>query len=644
MDFFEHQQRARRRTRWLIFLFLVAVAGIAVGVTMVVAILSQVLGSGSTTIVVPDGAWLATNRDLLVLCAIGTVAVIGLASWIRLIQLRKGGPTVATSLGGTVVLPENPDPLCRRLYNVVEEISIASSVPVPTVFVMEHESSINAFAAGHTTSDAAIAVTRGALEQLSRDELQGVIGHEFSHILNGDMRLNIRLMGFLFGIMVINMVGRAMARTGTRRGVRISSAGKRGSGIIGLAGVALFVLGYIGVLVGRIIQAAVSRQREFLADASAVQFTRQASGLADALRKIGGLPTQSWLANPRAEEVSHMLFANGRRMLAGLFATHPPLDERIRKLQPYVRAQEAAAPPPTTESMTDVTNEPMAGIAAMAGTASLAAAAVVPRVGAPDDRDIESAREIRKRIPDALWMAAHDGDDAVAAVLALVLDEEPSARDKQCRIISNRFGETTASSARELSISAARVLQGDRLAVSDIAFPMIRSMPEPSRTFFLDTLRELVAVDGDIDAFEAALVGSLTAHLADLESRSRRPGRATRRDVSLAAVRILAFLSIHGHESLDAAADAFAASVQSLDKEFRVPDTTPLPTRPPPAEALRRSLLVLDRIAVKSKKALIEALVVSASSDGRISQREFALLRGICSALHCPLPPLVDAT
>jgi Zn-dependent protease with chaperone function/uncharacterized tellurite resistance protein B-like protein len=640
MDFFEQQDRARRRSRWLILLFLIAVAGIAVGVTVVVAMLTHALGSSSGSIAIPDTAWLSTNRDLLLVCALGTVTLIGLASWIRLVQLRQGGGTVASSLGGTIILSEDPDPLRRRLYNVVEEVAIASSIPVPSVYVLEGELAINAFAAGHTTSDAAIAVTRGALEQLTRDELQGVVGHEFSHILNGDMRLNIRLMGFLFGILVVNLIGKAMTRTGGRRRLAVNTSRSRGSGIIGLAGLALLILGYIGVLIGRIIQAAVSRQREFLADASAVQFTRQAQGLADALRKIGGLQDQSWLVSPRAEEVSHMLFASGRHLVAGLLATHPPLKERIRKLQPYVRASRvgemventatAFAPAGSTGAI-DVT--------AVAGLAGMAESSVVARVGAPDDEDVKYASHLHDMLPDDIWSAAHSQDGALAVLLALVVDRDKSIRQHQRTIIINRFGEAVANETEELAVSAGPIQPGVRLSVADIAFPAIRSMPQARREFVLDAIYEIIAVDGDIDAFEAALAGSLTARISDLASIGRRR-KTDRRESILAVVRVLAAMAIHGHQSRVDAETAFRTGIGALGDHLDVPDTTPLPTKAPPIEALVRSMHVLDNLPMVAKKQLVDALARSAASDGRIEERELAMLRGVCNALHCPIPPV----
>jgi Zn-dependent protease with chaperone function len=328
MNFFDAQDRARRATTWLVAGYLLATILIVCGVTLVVAF--ALTGLGTTTAGSPYV--FRQHGGLLAATAAGAALFIVGASLYKTAALSAGGSKVASAAGGTPVPADSSDPHRRRLRNVVEEIAIASGVPVPDIFVLEAESGINAFAAGYAPGDAAIAVTRGALELLDRDELQGVIAHEFSHILNGDMRLNIRLMGVLFGIMVLGLIGRVIVRGGYH-GSLVSTRRSRNGTVILLVGAGLAILGAVGVFFARVIKASVSRQREVLADASAVQFTRQTRGLAGALKKIGGYEQQSWLKATDPEEISHMLFGSGAN-LRGIFATHPPLLERIRALDP----------------------------------------------------------------------------------------------------------------------------------------------------------------------------------------------------------------------------------------------------------------------------------------------------------------------
>ena len=340
MDFFERQDKARRNTKLLVFYFTVAVLLLIVAVYVAVALIFTGVelknSSGDTTF-----NW--AQPELFFGTALGTLAVISLGSVFKTMALSRGGRAVAELLDGRLVNPNSTDIHERKLLNVVEEMAIASGVPVPQVYVMDDEAGINAFAAGHSASDAAISVTRGCMTMLTRDELQGVIAHEFSHLLNGDMRLNLRLMGLIFGILCLTVIGRILVQT----------RGKKNP--LPLLGLALIIIGWIGVLFGRLIQAAVSRQREFLADAAAVQFTRNPGGLAGALKKIGGLGAGSQLQAAHAEEASHFFFANGLKSSFFGFATHPPLEERIRALDPafdgkfpdaVTAVDDAGVPPP----------------------------------------------------------------------------------------------------------------------------------------------------------------------------------------------------------------------------------------------------------------------------------------------------------
>ncbi len=341
-DFFARQDHARRQTVRLIVLFALSVAAIIIAIYLVVAVgLSgaesthahhAVYGQPEHYAAAPHrGLW---RPELFLGIAAGTLLVVALGSLYKIAELSAGGETVALMMGGRAVDPQSTDLAERRLLNIVEEMALASGVPVPPVFVMDNEPSINAFAAGHQPGDAVVTVSAGALRYLSREELQGVMGHEFSHILNGDMRLNLRLIGVVNGILVLAILGYYILRFGGLSSRRSDREDNSGAAIFFL-GLALVILGYLGVFFGNLIKAAISRQREFLADASAVQFTRYPGGIAGALKKIGGLEEGSHIRDAHAAEISHMFFGDA---FAGsffrLFATHPPLDERIRALEP----------------------------------------------------------------------------------------------------------------------------------------------------------------------------------------------------------------------------------------------------------------------------------------------------------------------
>jgi len=339
MNFFENQDKAKRQSKRLYLVFALAVIGIVLLIDLLVAFASMYIYSNGTSINFFQGQWLEDNFGLMAASTLITSGFIGASSLYKTVRLGFGGGAVAKDMGGTLITADNSDPLRKRLYNIVEEMAIASGTPVPEVYVLEQEAAINAFAAGNEPSNAAIAVTRGALEQFDRDELQGVIAHEFSHVLNGDMRINIRLMGILFGILVISLIGRTILRSS--RNVRVRSRDSAGGvSAILFMGLALTIIGYIGLFFGRLIKAAVSRQREFLADASAVQFTRQTDGIKNALMKIAATRNSSILKAADPEEVSHMLFSKGLPKFSGMFATHPPLPERLIAIDPQFKESE----------------------------------------------------------------------------------------------------------------------------------------------------------------------------------------------------------------------------------------------------------------------------------------------------------------
>jgi Zn-dependent protease with chaperone function len=405
MDFFAAQQASRRRTRLLVVFYLLATLAVAAAVT---GIFAGFWLWAEVTPIQPDAAWLETRWQTLAGVAAITIVFIGLASLYRVVSLRGGGARIARELGANPLPPDASDPLRRRLRNVVEEMAIASGVPVPDIYVLEQEGGINAFAAGYFPQDAVVAVTRGALEQLDRDELQGVVGHEFSHILNGDMRLNVRMLGPLFGITILGLLGRSLLRN--LRLQRSIGSSRKSSGALPVVLVAagLVVVGWVGVTAARMIKAGVSRQREYLADASAVQFTRQPQGIAGALKKIGGIQEHSWFTRADSEEVNHMLFATGAP-LRGWFATHPPLDKRIQRLDPEFNSESKPSAPRPSDIGPSV-----ADISA-AQPFAFDPQTVPEQAGNPDARQVAAAHGLHQSIPTTIYAAAHSDMGRTAA-------------------------------------------------------------------------------------------------------------------------------------------------------------------------------------------------------------------------------------
>jgi Zn-dependent protease with chaperone function len=642
MDFFARQAQARRLSSTLVLLFAGSVLAVVLAVNLVVLTVVASLQAEIPGIVVPDGAWLRAHPGVALFTTLAVVGVIGLASAYKSSALSEGGGAVARALGGVPVTADCTDPLRRRLRNVVEEMAIASGVPTPEVFLLEHEPGINAFAAGHHPANAAVAVTRGALERLSRDELQGVIAHEFSHILNGDMRLSIRLMGLLFGLLVIALVARTVLRFAPRGG---RGRGAGGAAVLIAAALAVLVIGYVGLFFGRLIQAAVSRGRESLADASAVQFTRDPSGLRGALVKIAALTEGSRIVDAEAEEVAHMLFAPG---MGRLFATHPPIRSRLRALDPRfdpkeiaaVRARMAEAPPPAAA-------EPAPREAAAARLSPLvqASVAAVPeaiarQVGSPVTAHVRRAREIRDSLPPAVAHAGEAPQEAVAVLLALALAADAEARRRQLLVVERQLGADVSAAVARVAPEVEGLEPAQRLPALLRLFPALHQLARRDRQRLLACVSALLPWgEGRPSVHHYALSKLAQVHLRD----DLTPRAETRRPLALDDVReelavLFSVLAQHGDADPAAAERAFAAGIAHLLRHG------PPPYRPRPdwPARLDRAFDRLDRLAPGAKQRVVEALVKTISHDGRLTPAEAELLRTVSAVLHCPLPPLLD--
>nr|WP_193568417.1 M48 family metallopeptidase [Oleiagrimonas citrea] len=632
----------------MVVLFVLAVLAVVAAVDVVVLV---VVGYGRAT---ENG--LGVDLGSMALISFGVLALIGMASLARTLSLRGGGAAVARSMGATAVSPDTTNPAWRKLRNVIEEIAIASSVPVPDIFVLESEPGINAFAAGYTPSDAAVCVTQGCLDRLTRDELQGVIAHEFSHVLNGDMRLNIRLMGLLFGILVIGIVGRILMYSGGRVRTR-----KGNTAYVALIGLALLLVGYIGFFFGRLIQAAVARSRESLADASAVQFTRQTRGIAGALKKIAAMAEGSQLQAANSQEVAHMLFGEPGRF-SSLFATHPPLPERIRALgvpydekeieqlaRAWLQPQRARHGEDASASISGfMPTFSTGGAAAVAETAMprtdrpmpVQAEAVSARVGRPGMQDVHAAGHLQRQLPDTLARAAHDASGALDLVLALAVSDDPRVRDAQLLQVDSGFGSDAAEGVEALLPALSILHPMLHLPLVALAFPQLKRQPRPRLTQLLHTLDIIIHADQRISLHEYCLVKLLRLMLTDALDPSRGfvPGARRLRQVEADYAVLCAVVAHHGHDDGDAARRAWARAMHealpNARADFAVPGNW--------QAAMDRALERLDRIRPLDKQLVVRGLTLAVAEDDHVNVAEAELLRVICAALHCPLPPLLQ--
>ena len=631
MNFFEYQEQARRQSRWLVVLFILAVIIIIVVINVAILLAFGVMNSEEQQLVF-NMQMLKANLPTLLGGAAVTAAVIAVASLFKTAALRSGGGKVARDLGGVLVEADARDPLRRRLYNVVEEIALASGIPGPEIYVLEQESGINAFAAGFTPADAAVAVTRGALEKLSRNELQGVIAHEFSHIFNGDMRLNIRLMGALFGILMLSLIGRRVLHGSFFMGRSKNSNG----GAIMLVAIAVMLVGYIGLFFGRWIKSAVSRQREYLADASAVQFTRDPDGIAGALKKISVYSDASYL-NVETEEVSHMLFGDGEK--TSMFSTHPPLNERIQRIDKSFKPEDLVTLAKSIQRKGQVEAEQAAKeqeSGKKRGGGMFDADNLIDQIGHPDFSRILMAATLAASIPEEISQAAHSNQWATEVLFYCLMDRDDEIRERQLLVVAQNMGGDSEARVRGLINAAPELAREQRLPLLEIAIPELKRRPPDHVNKVLATVNALNDADGQTDVFEYLMAKIIEQHLWESMNpqRVRLSGKKSLKQVIDKALDVIAVLAMHGNESTAGAENAYQAGSELLAGET----TAPMQGVKDWSQTLDSALPALDQLKPADKEKLVKALIATVMADNKIAVAEMELLRVVCSVIHVPLP------
>jgi Zn-dependent protease with chaperone function len=659
MDFFAREEGAERASRRLALLFALAVLATVVTINLVTAYALDVyLGHQDLVVAVAAGrhhhgvaASSPTSADQAQLLrfethagvTLATLAIIALGSIWKISQLSAGGAVVASMLGGRLVGRTPSEAKERTLVNIVQEMSIASGVPMPEVFVLDHEQGINAFAAGHQPGDAAVTVTRGALDQLSRDELQGVIGHEFSHILHGDMRLNLRLMGLVHGILVIGLTGALLIRFGST--ARSSSSSSKGNPLAALVvvGIAAYIIGYIGFFFGGLIKSAISRQREYLADASSVQFTRNPQGLAGALKRLGAGYDAARIAHANAHEVSHFFFGNAvRASWLGMLETHPPLEDRIRAIDPQ---WDGSFPAPTLPERS------LSGDAAPAPApyqhtqaAAFGPQELVARIGTVSPEHVAFGALLLASIPGELQQAAKEPYTARALALCLLLDGERQRDQAALAAIAASDRALAQDVARLLPAVAARGAPA-HLPILDLCLPSLRQLSASQRQDLLELVGRLQSGSGGrMGAYCIATL--LRTRLADpLQSAT---GSGTIQSVQPLWPKLHVLLSALARAGVADGAGAPGGDEQEALLALRaaasrlIPDggtSALLSAQECGAGALDAALSAIGQAAPGVKRRIVTACAWCVAADGVVTVAEAELLRVVCSCLGCPMPP-----
>ena len=644
MDFFQQQDIARRNSRMLVLLFLIAVfllillANAAVGAFLFFS-QDYNIYSGSREGFAGFLSYYSWERfGSIGLAMTATVAMVVFVKWI---QLSTGGKVVAESMGGTRILPQTSDPAQRRCLNVVEEMALAANMPVPAVYVMNDERGINAFAAGITPADAVVAVTRGGIEHLKRHELQGVIAHEFSHILNGDMRLNIRLAAMLKGITFIGDVGHTLLRSSNR--VRTGASARRGeNGSLSLLGLALWILGWLGGLAAGFIKAAISRQKEFLADAGAVQYTRSADGIGDALKVIGGYIPGTLVHAARAAEMSHIFFGQIEHRLWQVFATHPPLSERISRIdadwdgQFIERKQRHYQPQPGKAGSGEVG----VGRAALVAAAMATAVTAEPASGTLQDADfaedpdqLEQETAQREEIPLVFVRHSHEPLGAQALVFSLLITDIESVRQTQLQLITEAGVLGLAELTNTLQPGVQELGAPRRLPLLEMCLPALKSMSAKQYRLFKNTLLALIRADQRTELHEWCLF-QLVRHYLDPEFVRVKPSRARYRRLQKVALQVRTVLSILAREGSGDSDTVFRLAADQLG----FAKMAIMPPEQASVAAFSKAVQELADCYPLLKPRLLKAMTMAAGADGQLNPAEREIIASMAAVMDCPVP------
>ena len=659
-SFFEHQQLARRNTRVMVLLF--ALALLAIVATVDVLLAGVYLWN--VDVKVPRGAaypglaqiFAAVPTSVYVWGAIVTAGIILVVSLANMARLSAGGAAVARMVGARRVPPDTRDLLERRLLNIVEEMAIASGVRVPAVYVMDGERGINAFAAGWDVSNAIVAVTRGTLETLNRDELQGVVGHEFSHILNGDMRLNIRMIGVLAGIVFIGSIGSFLMRSG---GGRDDSRDSRGAAALVTIGLALFLIGYVGLFFARLIKARVSREREFLADASSVQFTRNPEGIAGALDQIRASAAGATIAQRRAEELSHLFFGESVQMrLGSWFDTHPPIEERIERVCPGFQPSTYRNRRPKAGAPSVEAGSPAKGaVSAFAGAGPAregrrpgdiatdwgrSATDSARMVGTVSPEKVDYAARLLASLPEGLRAGLREPDGACAALIALLLAPAEDVMQRQIQALQGAGMSALAARAREMVQYTRRLGPVFQLPVVDLALPAVKAASDAARLELLAAFQAVIQADRRVTLHEFVVL-TLVRHQLAPQARPGAAGTRKLKDLRGQAGLLLTLMAHAGTRAdasggrqaeLEAALRA-GAKEMGFEEAAKVEGALTL-------DAVALALEALKGLAPLQKALLIRGLFAAVTADGAVRVAEAELMRLTGAVLECPLPPLLE--
>jgi Zn-dependent protease with chaperone function len=555
--------------------------------------------------------------------------VTAVSAW-HIWKLSEGGPVVAEMLGARFLERGRATPAETRLLNVVEEMAIASGIAVPPVYLLAYDDAVNALVAGHTPNEAVIVATRGLVQKLTRDELQGVMGHEFSHILNGDMALNVRLVGLLAGLTCFGEWGERLVY-GAAAEARGKIREERGGEVLGaMFGTLIAFIGFPGSFAAEAIKAAISRQRELLADAASVQFTRNPDAIAGALDAVALLRAGTTLPGLYVQELSHMFFLPAV-VHWWTFATHPPTEERIRRAHPRFQREEYRRTRPGShyDDGRRAVLDGAGNIVKVVG--GIETATMLAAVGPPKPEHVDHARRLLERLPPALKRRLGTREGAEQVIFGMLLERDGAGREQQLALLGGRGDEAAAA---QFEITGLERSHG--LLLVELALPALKQFEQKRRDAFLADVVRLVEADRRVTLAEFVRTTLLRQHLREGAGKPIRTKFGKIGDVAQDAHVVLSLIA---HASRGDAAAAHARGKAILGIEL----PGPVPVAELSTARLGEALERLRHLQPFQKPRMLKACLETAAADGKFRLAEAELVRAVAATLDCPLPPVIGA-
>jgi len=636
MDFYKEQENSKKKSALLLLIFIISICVVVFFVGMFfIAIDVFVYEEGTKSFNLTPSYILQNARlNVIISSFLSIFIVIVYGASKKFDELERGGYVIANELGGRLLFGESASSKEKTLINVADEMSLAAGVGSVPIYIIENKH-INAFVAGTTYDNAVLSVTRGAVELLNRDELQGVIAHEFSHIFNGDMKLNNFASGCISGILYIFIIGTELffplQFTATKHFSGITPKDVLRIFVYPLtmsAGIALMLLGVVGVACAAFMQFALNRQREYLADASAVQFTRYPQGIANALKKIGMYGDT--LNNLRAGCYEHIFFSSH---------SSPSVGKRIKKIEPHWDGEFIETRDKQDEIFSRKKIHPL--------TMSIKALTVahilgqITNSGVINDRALKHAKEVLNSIPDNVKQNAQNPLGAEFIIYTLLLDKNHESRKLQCIAIAGKLfkdlkhQDTAVKMLMDMYESIGFLEPVAYLDIIHICASTLKNISANQYAVFRKQVNELILHDEHVSVFEWC-VRYIVLYPLDMAFGLRKTPLDIHTHIGALKNELEILLSALSY--IQFKDDANGRDIfERVKKQGGITALKYIPYSEFSPERFEKVVDEIQNSKPMVRRKILELCIFALNGDGEINNRDIAVIHALGEVLHLPL-------